>query len=102
MKRKQFGRTLVLALLLAALSTSALAAYTTLRYGHSGSNVKKLQQALTLKGYSKGAINSKYDSATESAVKAFEDEFLDRVSQKTYEDMLYAKERILARISGER
>lgn len=37
----------------------------------------------------------------ESAVKAFEDEFLDRVSQKTYEDMLYAKERILARISGE-
>ena len=37
----------------------------------------------------------------ESAVKAYEADFLDRVNQGTYESMLYAKERILARVSGE-
>ena len=38
----------------------------------TGANVKKLQQALTLLGYYKGAINSRYDTATTSAVKAFQ------------------------------
>lgn len=37
----------------------------------------------------------------EMAMKAFEDGFLDRVSQQTYEEMAYALERIKARISGE-
>ena len=37
----------------------------------------------------------------ETAMKAFEDDFLDRVSQQTYEDMVYALERIKARVAGE-
>ena len=44
----------------------------TLRPGNTGTNVKKLQQALKLLGYYKGPINSRYDSATTSAVKAFQ------------------------------
>ena len=37
----------------------------------------------------------------ESALEAYDEGFLDRVSEKTYEDMLYAIERVRARVSGE-
>ena len=37
----------------------------------------------------------------ESAMEAYDEGFLDRVSEKTYEDMLYAIERVRARVSGE-
>lgn len=37
----------------------------------------------------------------ETAMKAYEDGFLDRVTQQTYEEMAYALERIKARVSGE-
>lgn len=40
--------------------------------GNSGSDVKALQQALKLKGYYTAAINSRYDSNTVEAVKAFQ------------------------------
>lgn len=40
--------------------------------GDKGSKVKKLQQALQIKGYYKGKINSTYDDATTAAVKAFQ------------------------------
>ena len=37
----------------------------------------------------------------ESAMEAYDDAFLDRVSDGVYEDMLYAIERVRARVSGE-
>ncbi len=37
----------------------------------------------------------------ESAIKAYEEDFLDRVTEATYDKMIYALERIKARISGE-
>jgi len=37
----------------------------------------------------------------ETAMKAFEEEFLGRVSQVTYDKMVYAMERIKARVAGE-
>ncbi|MBQ2699757.1 MAG: peptidoglycan-binding protein [Clostridia bacterium] len=44
----------------------------TSRKGDTGTKVKKLQQALSLKGYYSGAIDGKYGSGTEKAVKAFQ------------------------------
>jgi len=44
----------------------------TSRPGDKGEKVKKLQQALKLKGYYKGAIDSSYGPATKAAVKAFQ------------------------------
>jgi peptidoglycan hydrolase-like protein with peptidoglycan-binding domain len=44
----------------------------TLKSGNKGSKVKKLQQRLDKLGYYNGKINSKYDKATASAVKAFQ------------------------------
>ncbi len=47
--------------------------YTTLKKGSKGSKVKKLQQRLNELGYlNKNKINSKYDSSTVNAVKAFQ------------------------------
>ena len=67
MINKRIGRALILALLLAALSTSALAAtYSTLRYGSSGTAVKQMQTALVKLGYSTGGIDGQYGSATEA------------------------------------
>lgn len=40
--------------------------------GDSGSKVKKLQQALKLKGYYSGPVDGDYGEATETAVKAFQ------------------------------
>ena len=40
--------------------------------GDSGTKVKKLQQALKLKGYYKGAIDGDFGESTEDAVKAFQ------------------------------
>lgn len=40
--------------------------------GDSGAKVKKLQQALKLKGYYNGPIDGDYGEATETAVKAFQ------------------------------
>ena len=48
-------------------STSA-----TLRNGSSGSDVKKLQQALKNLGYLKGSVDGDFGDATETAVKAFQ------------------------------
>ncbi len=44
----------------------------TSRFGDSGSDVKKLQQALKLLNYYTGAIDGKYGSGTEEAVKKFQ------------------------------
>ena len=51
-----------------------MATYTTLRNGSSGSDVKKLQQALVDAGYSVGSagVDGIYGSATASAVKAYQ------------------------------
>ena len=46
--------------------------YQTLKLGSSGSSVKKLQTRLKECGWYSGSISGKYDSATESAVKAFQ------------------------------
>lgn len=40
--------------------------------GQSGNDVKSLQQALSILGYYHGDINSKYDEATQNAVKRFQ------------------------------
>ena len=72
MKRINIGRALILALLLAALCTSALAAYSTLRYGDSGSAVKKMQTALVKLGYNTGGIDSRFGPTTEKAVRQFQ------------------------------
>lgn len=48
------------------------AAPATSRPGDQGSNVKKLQQALKIKGYYKGKIDGVYGSGTIAAVKAFQ------------------------------
>ena len=44
----------------------------TSKKGDSGAKVKALQQALKLKNYYKAAVNSKFDSTTVEAVKAFQ------------------------------
>lgn len=44
----------------------------TSRKGDSGTKVKKLQMALTLKGYYAGAIDGSYGDQTEAAVKKFQ------------------------------
>ena len=44
----------------------------TSKKGDSGSNVKRLQQALKLKNYYKETVNSKFDDATVKAVKAYQ------------------------------
>lgn len=73
MINKRIGRALILALLLAALSTSALAAtYSTLRYGSSGTAVKQMQTALVKLGYSTGGTDGKFGPTTEKAVRQFQ------------------------------
>ena len=45
---------------------------TTLKVGSTGSKVKDLQTALNIQGFYSGAIDGVYDSAVQSAVKAFQ------------------------------
>ena len=42
------------------------------QYGSSGDSVEKLQQALKIKGYYKGAVDGKFGDGTRSAVKAYQ------------------------------
>jgi len=37
----------------------------------------------------------------QEAITAYEDNFIDKVSPETYADMVYAKERVNARVTGE-
>lgn len=71
---KQYKRLTALLVLVMALiiSTSALAAYATLRYGDRGTAVLKLQQALNKLGYTTGGLDSKYGPSTQKAVKSFQ------------------------------
>lgn len=72
MNKQRFGLALILAILLAVIATSALAAYSTLRYGDSGSAVKKMQTALVQLGYNTGGIDSRFGPTTEKAVRQFQ------------------------------
>ena len=58
----------------------------TSKKGDSGAKVKALQQALKLKNYYKAAVNSKFDSTTVEAVKAFQkDKGLKQTGQADFD-----------------
>lgn len=62
---------LLAALLLLFLGTAQAQAYSTLRYGSKGSEVKRMQEALAEKGYALKA-DGIYGKATRSAVRTFQ------------------------------
>ena len=65
------------------LSTASLAdTYTILRYNDSGSAVQQLQNALNQLGYSVGSADGKYGSATEKAVRQFQQDHSLKVDGK--------------------
>ncbi len=65
------------------LSTAALAdTYTILRYNDSGSAVQQLQTALNQLGYNVGSADGKYGSATEKAVRQFQQDHSLKVDGK--------------------
>lgn len=65
------------------LSTASLAdTYTILRYNDSGSAVQQLQTALNQLGYSVGSADGKYGSATEKAVRQFQQDHSLKVDGK--------------------
>lgn len=73
MSIRRLGRCLLAAaLLLVIASTACAAGYKTLRYRDQGSQVLQMQQALISLGYSTGGADGKYGSATEKAVRQFQ------------------------------
>ncbi len=62
---------IALVLVLSVVS-SALAAYSTIRYGSKGDDVRKMQTALRQKGFYKGSVDGKFGPATRRAVIAFQ------------------------------
>lgn len=70
---KRFRAMLAFALAVVILSAeTGFAAYTTLRYKDSGSDVQKMQTALTSLGYNPGAADGRFGYQTEEAVKKFQ------------------------------
>ena len=72
MKKLRIGALLLISVLLISLCASSLAAYATLRYGDSGSAVKKMQVALVKLGYSTGGTDGKFGPTTRTTVRAFQ------------------------------
>lgn len=63
---------LVLALALILVSSVALAAYSVLEFGDRGSDVLKLQQALSALGFDPNGTDGKFGRGTENAVKLYQ------------------------------
>lgn len=55
-----------------SIVATALAAYSTIPYGSTGDNVRKMQTALRQKGFYKGRVDGKFGPATKQAVIAFQ------------------------------
>lgn len=66
--------------------------YTTLKWGATGPDVKKLQQALKNRGYYSGKIDSAFGSGVYAAVKAFQKQYglkVDGVAGPATQILLY-------------
>ena len=66
--------------------------YTTLKWGATGADVKKLQQALKNRGYYSGKIDSTFGSGVYAAVKAFQKQYglkVDGVAGPATQILLY-------------
>ncbi len=66
--------------------------YTTLRWGDTGEDVKKLQQALKNRGYYSGKLDSTFGSGVYAAVKAFQKQFglkVDGIAGPATQILLY-------------
>ena len=60
----KFGKWLAVVLAVCTLcSATALAAYETLRYGDEGSDVRRMQEALTQLGYDTGGIDGIWETS---------------------------------------
>lgn len=55
-----------------SIVATALAAYSTIPYGSTGDDVRKMQTALRQKGFYKGRVDGKFGPATKKAVIAFQ------------------------------
>lgn len=95
MKKRNIWRGLALAMALALVASSALAAnYTTLRYRDQSSDVKTMQQALVALGYSTGGTDGKFGPTTEKAVRQFQKDnglTVDGVAGNATLTLLYSK-----------
>ena len=66
--------------------------YTTLRWGDTGAEVKKLQEALKNRGYYSGKLDATYGSGVYAAVKAFQKQYglkVDGIAGPATQIMLY-------------
>jgi len=66
--------------------------YTTLRWGDTGAEVKKLQQALKNRGYYSGKLDSTYGSGVYAGVKAFQKQYglkVDGIAGPATQMLLY-------------
>ena len=68
---KMIAFMIAMILILSTVAT-ALAAYSTIPYGSTGDNVRKMQTALRQKGFYKGRVDGKFGPATKQAVIAFQ------------------------------
>ena len=68
---KMIAFMIAMVLVLSVVAT-ALAAYSTIPYGATGDQVRKMQTALRQKGFYKGKVDGKFGPATRSAVVAFQ------------------------------
>ena len=72
----KFGKWLAVVLAVCTLcSATALAAYETLRYGDEGSDVRRMQEALTQLGYDTGGTDGDFGARTLSAVRQFQRDY---------------------------
>lgn len=58
--------------LMLSVAATALAAYNTIPYGAQGDEVRKMQNALSQKGFFRGMVDGKFGPATKKAVIAFQ------------------------------
>lgn len=73
MKLRKSGMALLLLLACIMLAVTALAdSYTTLQYGDSGEDVRRMQQALITLGYKNVTADGKFGAYTENAVRKFQ------------------------------